>query len=139
MSKKKADVMAKERKNFVYGNKEEKPCPSEVNSGLYGQFLEMGDVFAVVNGHEHDCDFVLDYGPVRLMYGRYSGGETVYNHLGAEGRSEEKISGVRIFEFRRGVPGFTTWVRLYGGEKQQLLHISPQGVTALVSPETPSE
>ncbi|MBR0029991.1 MAG: metallophosphoesterase family protein [Bacteroidales bacterium] len=131
--------LAGHKSAVVYGNKEEKPCPSEVNSGLYGQFLEMGDVFAVVNGHEHDCDFVLDYGPVRLMYGRYSGGETVYNHLGAEGRSEEKVSGVRIFEFRRGVPGFTTWVRLYGGEKQQLLHISPQGVTALVSPETPSE
>ena len=122
----------KEHKSaIVYGNAEEKPCPSEVNSGLYGQFLEMQDVFAVVNGHEHDCDFVLDYGPVCLMYGRYCGGDTVYNHLGAEGRSEEKVSGARIFEFKEGEPGFTTWVWLYGGERQQPLHVGPDGVKPL--------
>ena len=115
----------------VYGNNEEKPCPSEVNSGLYGQFLEMQDVFAVVNGHEHDCDFVLDYGPVTMIYGRYCGGETVYNHLGADGRSEDKVSGVRIFEFHRGEPGFTTWVRLYGGDCRQRLHVGPDGVKPL--------
>lgn len=115
----------------IYGNSEEKPCPSEVNSGLYGQFLEMQDVFAVVNGHEHDCDFVLDYGPVSLMYGRYCGGETVYNHLGVSGKSEDKVSGARVFEFRRGESGFTTWVRLYGGECQQRLHVAPDGVKPL--------
>lgn len=92
----------------VYGNKEEKPCPSEVNSGLYGQFLEMQDVFAVLNGHDHDCDFVLDYGPVTMIYGRYSGGDTVYNHLGINGRSDDKVSGARVLEFKEGEPAFST-------------------------------
>ena len=42
----------------------------------------MGDVFGVFCGHDHDNDFVTQYAGVMLGYGRYSGGKTVYNHLG---------------------------------------------------------
>ena len=107
------------------GNMFESPAPSKINSGLLAQFVEMGDVQAVVNGHEHDCDFVLKYGPMYYIYGRYSGCDTVYNHLGVNGKEEPKVSGVRMFEFRSGEPGFRTWVRLYGGEIQQELSIEP--------------
>lgn len=101
----------------------EPPCPSRLNSGLLAQFREMGDVEAIVTGHDHDCDYVLDYGQMYYIYGRYSGCDTVYNHLGRGGISDDKVSGCRVFEFRKGDPGFKTWVRLQGGEIQQPLYL----------------
>ena len=53
------------------------------------------------------------------IYGRFSGCDTVYNHLGRAGMGGEKVSGCRLFEFKAGESGFRTWVRLYGGEVQQ--------------------
>lgn len=103
------------------GNNCEPPCPSRVNSGLLAQMREMGDVQAIVNGHDHDCDYVLHYMQMYFIYGRFSGCDTVYNHLGQQGVSGSKVSGCRIFQFRPGSPAFTTWVRLQGGEVQQLL------------------
>ncbi|MBR5703013.1 MAG: metallophosphoesterase family protein [Bacteroidales bacterium] len=117
--------LAKKPSAVITGNNEESPCPSKINSGLYAQMRELQDVFAIAGGHDHDCDYVLDYGPIAFIYGRYSGGDTVYNHLGADGRSDEKLSGARVFEFTTGQPGFDTWVRLQGGLIQQPLHIEP--------------
>lgn len=106
------------------GNNGEPPCPSRLNSGLVAQFRELQDVEAVVLGHDHDCDYVLPYGQLFYIYGRYSGGNTVYNHLGREGYTQtDKVSGSRVFRFQAGAPGFQTWVRLYGGEIQQKLHL----------------
>ena len=107
----------------IAGNNCEPPCPSRLNSGLFAQFRELGDVEAIVTGHDHDCDYVLPYGQMNFIYGRYSGGDTVYNHLGRAGWSEQKLSGTRVFRFREGVPGYETWVRLLGGEEQQRLSL----------------
>ena len=109
---------------FLVGNNCEEPCPSRVNSGLFGLFLEREDVQAIVTGHDHDCDYVLkgETG-IYFIYGRFSGCDTVYNHLGREGVSDQKVSGCRVFQFRQGEPGFRTWVRLLGGEKQQELDL----------------
>lgn len=115
--------LVKKPSAVITGNNEEKPCPSKINSGLYAQMRELKDVFAVVNGHDHDCDYVLEHGPIAFIYGRYSGGDTVYNHLGADGRSDEKLSGVRLFEFKSGEPGFKTWIRLQGGLVQHSMSI----------------
>ena len=123
--------LQKHRSTIVYGNSEEAPCPSKINSGLYAQFRELEDVFAVTNGHDHDCDYVVVRGPVTMMYGRYSGGNTVYNHLGLEGRSDNKVSGARVFEFRSGEKGLTTWIRLVGGAIQHPLRITSESVTPL--------
>lgn len=110
----------------VCGNNGEPPCPSRLNSGLFAQFREMGDVKAIVTGHDHDCDYVLDYGQIHFIYGRFSGGDTIYNHLGPNGyipsdthTAPGTVSGCRVFCFREGEPGFRTWVRLYGGDVQQ--------------------
>lgn len=97
------------------GNNGEPSCPSRLNSGMAAQFRELGDVEAVVTGHDHDCDYVLNYGQLFYIYGRYSGCDTVYNHLGH--------SGCRLFTFREGRPGMETCVRLYGGEIQQRVRL----------------
>ena len=96
---------------ILAGENQEPPCPSRVNSGLLAQMRELGDVQAIVNGHDHDCVYVLDYGNMYYIYGRYSGCDTVYNHLGE--------SGARVFQFTRGARAFRTWVRLQGGEVRQ--------------------
>ena len=108
----------------LVGNNCEPPCPSRLNSGLCAQFRERQDVEAIVTGHDHDCDYVLNYGRIFHIYGRFSGCDTVYNHLGRNGVGEEKVSGCRLFTFKQGVPGFETCVRLLGGEIQQPLYLN---------------
>lgn len=109
---------------FLVGNNFEDPCPSRVNSGLFGLFLERGDVQAVVTGHDHDCDYVLrGETAISFIYGRFSGCDTVYNHLGRDGVSEQKVSGCRVFQFKKGQAGFRTWVRLLGGEEQNAVDL----------------
>ena len=107
------------------GNNGEPPCPSRLNSGLFAQFREMGDVQAIVTGHDHDCDYVLPYGGIYFIYGRFSGGDTIYNHLGPDGyipsdgpTAPGTVPGCRLFQFREGEPGFSTCVRLMGGARQ---------------------
>ena len=91
----------------------EEPSPSRYNSGLVANFMEQGDVEAIVCGHEHDNDFVLKHGEMFYIYGRFSGCDNVYNRVG--------VSGARIFEFTQGQPGFRTYVRLYNrGIEQDL-------------------
>ena len=84
----------------------EEPCSSKYNSGLVANFKELGDVEAIVCGHDHDDDFVLKFGDMFYIYGRFSGCDTVYNRIGR--------SGARVFEFTSGEPGFRTYVRQYG-------------------------
>lgn len=98
---------------ILAGTNGEPPCPSRLNSGLLAQFREMGDVQAIVTGHDHDCDYVLDYGQMYYIYGRFSGCDTTYNHLGP--------SGARVFQFTAGSKAFKTWVRLVGGAVEQTL------------------
>lgn len=115
----------------VAGTNGEPPCPSRLNGGLFAQFRELGDVQAIVSGHDHDCDFVLPYGQMYFIYGRFSGGDTIYNHLGPQGyiasdgpTAPGTVSGCRVFRFRAGESGFRTWVRLQGGAIQQSISIT---------------
>ena len=71
----------------------------------------MGDVQAIVTGHDHNDDFVMKWRDFFFIYGRFSGCDTTYNHLGP--------SGARVFQFTQGARPFRTWVRLQGGEVRQ--------------------
>lgn len=97
-----------DRSSIVIGTKEEKvSCPS-INSGMFETMLGMGDIRGVFCGHDHDNDFALVWKNILLAYGRYSGGKTVYNHLGK--------NGVRIITLREGSPEIDTYIRLKGGD-----------------------
>lgn len=109
------DALRSDSRDLV-GTSCEKPCPSEYNSGLIANFKEMGDVEAVICGHDHDNDYVMKYGDMFYIFGRFSGCDTVYNNLGP--------SGARIFEFREGEPGFSTWLRLCGQGTTQHLRLT---------------
>jgi len=100
--------------SLVTGTFNEAICAPEINSGLFTEMIERGDVFANFVGHDHDNNFVATWKGMALCYGQYSGGNTVYNHIG---------SGARIIELSEGKRGFRTWIRMIGGETKDTVSL----------------
>ncbi len=93
--------------SYIAGTHGEEICSPKMNSGMFTAIKEQGDVFGVFFGHDHDNDFATTYWDILLAYGRYSGGKTVYNHLGKPG--------VRVINLREGEPRLSSYVRLADG------------------------
>lgn len=110
---------------MLRGNIGEDPSSPLFNSGLYVAMREMGDMQATVSGHDHDNDYVILWQNFFFIYGKFSGGDTVYNDL--------KPNGARVFEFTEGDDGFRTWVRLNTGDIEQKLYLYP-GMVNLSTP-----
>ena len=100
-----------------WGNLGEEPASPKLNSGLYLAMREQGDVQGIVCGHDHNNDFVMKWKGFFFIYGRYGGGDTVYNDL--------KPNGARVFEFTKGDDGFRTWIHLSDGRIEQQLYLYP--------------
>lgn len=99
---------ANDDKRVLIGTKGENVCSPHLNSGFFTAVREQGDVMGIFCGHDHDNDFAVAYREVLLAYGRFSGGNTVYNHI--------KLNGARVIELKEGERSFDTWIRLRGGE-----------------------
>jgi hypothetical protein len=56
-----------------YGEKREDTAPSDVNSGLFQVFKEVGSTKGVFCGHEHVNDYSVTYQGIRLTYGLKTG------------------------------------------------------------------
>jgi hypothetical protein len=92
---------------ILIGSRKEKACAPQLNSGLFASMKEMGDIRGMFVGHDHDCDYAVIWKDIMLAYGRYTGGDTVYNNL---------PNGARIIELTEGEEGFKTWIRLKNNE-----------------------
>lgn len=92
---------------IMVGTRKEKACAPQLNSGMFTSMKEMGDIMGVFVGHDHDNDYAVYWKGILLAYGRYTGGNTVYNNLS---------NGARIIEMTEGEKGFKTWIRLKGNE-----------------------
>ncbi len=92
--------------SVLIGTRMEKACSPELNSGMFAAMKECGDVKAVFVGHDHDNDYAVYWHNVLLAYGRYTGGNTVYNHLS---------NGARIILLHQDGKSFETWIRLRDG------------------------
>jgi hypothetical protein len=90
-----------------YGEKNEKVCCSNQNSGLFSSMLEMGDVKGVFVGHDHINDYWGELFGIKLCYGRATG----YNTYG----KKDFLHGARVILLREGQVDFETWVRLEDG------------------------
>lgn len=90
-------------RRVMKGNFGEEPYSPHVNSGLFVSLKEMGDVQAILCGHDHDNDYAMQWNGMFLMFGRFGGCDTVYNDL--------KPSGARVIELTEGEPGFRSWIR----------------------------
>ena len=98
---------AKDDATLLIGTRMENPCPPELNSGMFTAMRESGDVMGIFVGHDHDNDFVAMYHGILLGYGRFSGGNTEYNHLS---------NGGRVIILKEGKRSFDTYVHLRSGE-----------------------
>ena len=90
----------------MYGSRLEKAYSPSINSGMFASIKEMGDIMGVFCGHDHDHDYAVSYFNVLLAHGRFSGGNTEYNHL---------TRGARVIVLKEGKREFDTWIREVGG------------------------
>lgn len=92
---------------ILVGTRMEKACAPALNSGMFTVMKQQKDVLGVFVGHDHDNDYVVGWKGILLGYGRYTGGNTVYNDLS---------NGARVIEMTEGKRDILTWVRLAGGQ-----------------------
>lgn len=75
---------------------------------IFTSVKECGDVMGMFVGHDHDNDYAVAYKEVLLAYGRYTGGNTVYNDLPS--------NGARVIVLKEGERKFNTYIRIANGE-----------------------
>lgn len=97
-----------------HGTKQEDECSPKINTGMFAAMRLAGNMVGTFVGHDHDNDYIGTWYEIALAYGRYSGGDTVYNNLGK--------NGCRVIEITEGVREFTTYLRLLGGEVKDKVH-----------------
>ncbi len=90
---------------FLVGTRKERACAPAINTGLGAAMLKAGDVMGVFVGHDHINDYVVDWRGILLGYGRYSGGDTVYNDI-------PNGNGARVIELTEDSRNFQTWIRI---------------------------
>lgn len=88
-----------------YGTKDENECNGKLNSGLFTNMIECGDVMGIFVGHDHVNDYVAMLHNIVLGYGRASGGTNTYG---------DKIPGSRILVLKEGERTFDTWIHEKG-------------------------
>lgn len=100
-------IMSANKDNII-GHYNENECNGKINTGMFAAMIESGDVIGTFVGHDHDNDYIGNYMGIALAYGRFSGGNTVYNNLG--------LNGCRVINLEEGEKQFSTYIRLRGGE-----------------------
>lgn len=93
--------------NRMFGIKGEGVCCPTTNSGFFTSAKECGDIMGMFVGHDHDNDYAVMYRDVLLAYGRYTGGNTVYNDI---------PNGARIINLYEGERKFDTYICAANGE-----------------------
>lgn len=88
------------------GTRMEEACAPRINTGMFAAMKEAGDIMGIFVGHDHDNDYAVMWKNILLAYGRYTGGNTVYNHL---------PNGARIIVLKEGTRTFDTWIRQKDG------------------------
>ena len=73
---------------------------------MFAAMKEAGDVMGMFVGHDHDNDYAVMWKDILLAYGRFTGGNTEYNHL---------PNGARIIVLDEGARTFTSWIRQKDG------------------------
>lgn len=102
-----------EEKNRVFGVRGEGVACPTTNSGFFTIVKECGDVMGIFVGHDHDNDYAVAYKEVLLAYGRYTGGNTVYNDLDS--------NGARVIVLKEGKRQFDTYIRIANGETESFV------------------
>jgi len=108
----------KDTSHLYVGLYNEKPCPSQINTGMFAAMLQSGDIMSCFVGHDHDNDYIFNYFGIALGYGRFTGSKNIYTHL--------KNNGARVIVLEDGKRAFTTWVREKTGSELNVIHYPEQ-------------
>ncbi len=100
------NLAATDENAVMIGTRMEQACAPVVNTGMFAAMKECGDVMGVFVGHDHDNDYAVMWQNILLGYGRYTGGDTVYNNLS---------NGARVIVLNEGERTFSSWIRLNDG------------------------
>lgn len=95
---------------MLMGTRMEKACAAAINTGMFAAMKEGGDVMATFVGHDHDNDYAVMWKGILLAYGRFTGGNTEYNHLS---------NGARVILMKENARTFTTWIHL---KDEKIIH-----------------
>lgn len=98
------------------GEKRDPICASAYNSGLFGAIRMRGDVKAIINGHDHINDFMVNYGGVKLCYAS-SFTTNSYNH--------EDMHGSRVFVIKESNPADIETYMSYVVERLDSSNVDP--------------
>ena len=90
----------------LIGTRREHVFGPEFNSGMFTAMMEGGDIMGIFVGHDHNNDYTTLWHNIVLGFGRYSGGNTVYNHLKA---------GARVIVLEEGQRRFSSHIREWDG------------------------
>lgn len=97
---------ASDENAILRGTRMEEACAPKLNTGMFAAMKEAGDVMGVFVGHDHDNDYAVMWKNILLAYGRFTGGNTEYNHL---------PNGARVIVLNEGARTFTSWIRQKDG------------------------
>lgn len=97
---------ASDENAILRGTRMEEACAPKLNTGMFTAMKESGDVMGIFVGHDHDNDYAVMWKGILLAYGRFTGGNTEYNHL---------PNGARIIVLDEGTRTFTSWIRQKDG------------------------
>lgn len=86
----------------VVGTRGEDVACSELNRGMFEAMRSTGSIFGCFCGHDHDNDYIANFCNIALGYGRFTGSNTVYNHL---------RRGARVIVLCEGQRLFRSWIR----------------------------
>ncbi len=92
--------------NKRFGERKEKECGPQLNTGMFFAMKEMKDVMATFTGHDHVNNYIVNYYDVALAYGQFSGWRTTYH---------PELNGARVVVLKEGKREFDTWIRLLDG------------------------
>jgi hypothetical protein len=95
------------QQSLVHGSRMEEVASPKINTGLFANMRLQGDVMGIFCGHDHDNDFSAMWYGIVLAYGRFSGGNTEYNHL---------PNGARVIILKEGQRAFESYVHQRNGE-----------------------
>lgn len=122
-------VQAWENGQGRQGIKGEGVCHGGLNSGMFAAMRLGGSVIGMSVGHDHNNDYLAVLSGIALCYGRFSGSDTVYNHL---------PPGARVFLLHEGVRGFESWIR-EGSTGRVVFHTRFDGKTLQNAPRDRSK
>ncbi|MEN8125735.1 MAG: metallophosphoesterase family protein, partial [Bacteroidota bacterium] len=87
---------------FRKGVRMEDECSPDINTGMFAEMLQQGNVLGTFVGHDHNNNYIAQLYNIALCYGYMSGGNT-YRDL--------PLRGARVILLEEGKQGFTTWLR----------------------------